>query len=90
MRDRILAALTYLGESVAIRDYLQFKLRKMFHPIIGSEEGNHWFIFEGGVLGIGGVGAMMVSVCCGIFGIFAKCNSLTYLEALCQPRQRYH
>ena len=36
------------------------------------------------MLGIGEVGVKMVSVCCGIFGIFTKCNSLTYLDALCR------
>ena len=43
----ILAALTYLGESVAIWDDLRIEFRKMFHPVIRLEEGYQWFILEG-------------------------------------------
>ena len=58
----ISAALTYLGESVAIRDDLRIEFRKMFHPIIRLEEGAQYVILEEGGWEISTVGGLMVSV----------------------------
>ena len=58
----ILAALPYLGETVAIWDDLRIEFRKMFHPVIQLEEGYQWFILEGEVWGISTEGGLTVSV----------------------------